>query len=128
MKVIIAGSRHIFDRAFLDRAIALSPFEITTVVCGCARGIDRCGAEWAYDRELPVDHFPANWDKYGIGAGPIRNRQMADHADAAIVIWDGKSRGSKNMIEEMQKRNKPVHVVIYEPIKQDRTRPGPAGS
>ena len=56
--------------------------------------------------------MPAQWDLYGRAAGPIRNAQMADYADAAIIIWDGKSPGSLNMIKEVKKVNKPHYIDV----------------
>lgn len=61
-------------------------------------------------RDIPVKRFPADWDRHGRAAGPIRNCQMAQYADALIAIWDGKSRGTKNMIDEMNKCGKPVLI------------------
>lgn len=114
MKVIIAGSRTITDRELVIREVWKLPFEITEVVSGGARGVDAIGEWIAEIVTIPVCRFPADWDKHGKAAGPIRNKQMAEYADAAIVIWDGKSRGSKNMIETMKKLGKPVMEVIVD--------------
>jgi predicted Rossmann fold nucleotide-binding protein DprA/Smf involved in DNA uptake len=111
MKVIIAGSRDIqYDTLIMTCAVIESEFDITEVVSGTARGIDTVGEEWAEGCDVPVKRFPADWNKHGKAAGPIRNRQMAEYADAAIVIHNG-SRGSLNMIEQMKKLNKPVYEV-----------------
>lgn len=112
MKVIIAGSRHMTqDYTLIGAAVVSSGFEVSEVVCGLARGADTWGKEWAIIRSIPVKEFPADWDKFGKAAGSIRNGQMMEYADAAIVlIWDG-SRGSQNMIDQMQKAKKPCFVV-----------------
>ena len=112
MKVIIAGSRHMADNlALVEDAVVASKFSITEVVSGCARGADKLGERWANLRNLPVKRFPADWNNYGKAAGPVRNRQMRDYADALIVfIWD-KSRGSENMLRQMEVAGKPVFVV-----------------
>ncbi len=39
--------------------------------------------------------FAADWNKYGKKAGPVRNRKMADYAEALIAVWDGKSRETR---------------------------------
>ena len=54
------------------------------------------------------------WDKYGPSAGPRRNAQMAEVADALIAFWDGKSRGTKNMIDTANKKDLQVAVVRYD--------------
>jgi len=119
MKVIIAGSRFLvneeawFERLdeFQEKLQRIAHIEITEVVCGMQRGADLIGKAWAESKNIPVKDFPADWDTYIKAAGPIRNKQMADYADEAIVIWDGESRGSKNMIETMKKLGKPVYEV-----------------
>jgi len=110
MKVIIAGSRSIRNVYAVDEAMFRSGFHITEVVSGHAGGVDQVGELLAERDDLATMIFPANWDKYGRSAGIRRNAEMADYADAAVVVWDGESRGSKNMIEQMEKRDKPVFV------------------
>lgn len=105
MKTIIAGSRSITDRDFIYGCIARSGFTISEVVCGGANGVDSVGKLWAIQNNIPVVTFPANWEEFGHAAGPIRNKQMAEYADALILIWDGKSRGSKSMHELAIKNN-----------------------
>lgn len=117
MKVIIAGSRTINDFEPVEKALKKGKEVITEVVSGCAEGIDTLGEHWAWVHSKKVKKFPANWKKHGRKAGPIRNRKMAEYADAAVVIWDGKSRGSKNMIETMRSLGKPVFEVVYKDEK-----------
>jgi hypothetical protein len=97
MKVIIAGSRDCEDYPSLLAAIRLSMFDITEVVSGHARGVDQMGERWAEEHGIPVKLFPAEWGKYGKSAGPKRNLQMAEYSDAAILLWDGMSRGTRSM-------------------------------
>jgi len=97
MKTIIAGSRDISNYDLVKYTTKQSNFTITEVVSGTAKGIDSLGEKWAQEQGIPIKKFPANWNEHGKAAGPIRNGQMADYADALILIWDGKSRGSANM-------------------------------
>lgn len=112
MKVIIAGSRTGFVARNVFEAIEASPFhgKITEVVCGGASGVDTHGAYFARLRDIPIKYFIPDWDKYGKGAGMIRNKQMAYYADALIAVWDGESRGTKHMIDVMKQLDKPVYV------------------
>lgn len=114
MKVIIAGSRDGFVLRNVYEAIEESPFftEIEEVVSGCARGVDTDGEKWAKSNSKPITKFPANWGEFGKAAGHLRNKQMGDYADALIAVWDGKSRGTKNMIDYMESLGKPVYVYI----------------
>jgi hypothetical protein len=108
VKCIIAGSRGITDYKLVYRAIEACPFskEITEVFSGTARGVDQLGERWAESKKIPVRRFPADWDTHGKSAGHIRNAQMAIGAAALICLWDGISRGSRGMIEEMDARGK----------------------
>jgi phage gp37-like protein len=99
VKVIIAGSRTVTDAEIVNKAIKQSRFKITEVVSGCAKGVDTLGEWWASQNRKLIKRFPANWREYGRGAGYRRNAEMADYADALIAVWDGKSRGTKHMID-----------------------------
>ena len=119
MKTIIAGCRDFTDYNLLKSKVDYYRKDnaITEVVCGGATGADALGENYAVQNGIPVKGFPADWNKHGKAAGPIRNRQMAEYADCLIAVWDGKSRGTKNMIDEMNKLMKPVYIVwIGEPI------------
>lgn len=98
MKVIIAGSRTINDYKLVKNILNSSKLRFTEVVSGHAQGVDLLGERWADERDIPVTEMPADWKKWGKAAGPKRNRQMAEYADALVLIWDGKSKGSANML------------------------------
>jgi hypothetical protein len=103
MKVIIAGSRSINDPKTVAEAVKESGFEITEVVSGaCKKGVDALGEKWAFLNGILVKRMPADWDNKTLGklAGMVRNKEMAEYAEAAICIWDGKSHGTLNMIQE----------------------------
>lgn len=113
MKVIVAGSRDASDYLTVAAAIQGSGFDITQLVSGGAPGVDTFGERYAKEHDIEIKVFPANWNLHGKSAGPIRNREMADYADALVAVWDGKSRGTKNMIQEAQKRDLQVYVLHY---------------
>ena len=108
MKVIIAGSREGFVARNVFEAIEESGFTITEVVSGTARGVDKDGEYWAKLNSIPIKQFPADWENLGKSAGFLRNKQMAEYANALIAVWDGKSKGTENMISIMKKLNKPI--------------------
>lgn len=76
-------------------------------------GADYLGELYAEHIGVKVAKFPANWTKYGPAAGPIRNAQMAKYADALVAVWDGDSKGTANMIQEMRVLGKPIHVYVF---------------
>lgn len=115
MKLIIAGSRNLeVSNDYIWNLLSSSDIEnITEIVSGdCPSGIDKCGIQFAELHSLPIKRFSANWAKYGKSAGPIRNREMAEYADALLLIWDGESKGSKSMLNEMKELEKPTYEVI----------------
>jgi hypothetical protein len=112
MKLIIAGSRDILITIEQLDEIIKKHFEVSQikeVVSGCAKGIDTIGIQWATKNNILVKKFIPDWS-IGKAAGHIRNRQMGDYADQAIVIYNG-SKGSQGMIDYMQKLNKPCVVI-----------------
>lgn len=111
MKVIVAGGRDITNFNLVEEAISVSGFEVSEVVSGKAKGVDTLGEVWALKHNVPVGAFPADWNAHGRSAGPIRNRQMAEYADALIAIWDGESKGTANMIQQARKNK--LNVFIY---------------
>lgn len=117
-KVIIAGGREFYHYDLLNlkcRELILTNHKISDVeiVSGKARGADRLGEQFAAQYGIKVKEFPANWNAHGAAAGPIRNRQMAEYADALIAFHDGKSRGTRNMIETARELGLAVRVVRY---------------
>lgn len=114
MNLIIAGSRGFSDDSYahpiIDHLHAKTPF--TSVICGMARGADLVGKRWAESRGIPVQEFPADWKRYRNAAGPIRNEQMAEVADAVLVFWDGASRGSRHMADIAKALNLKLCVVM----------------
>lgn len=111
MRVIIAGSRTITDYSVVALAIKTSGFPVTEVVCGMARGVDNLGLEWALNTDTPVKRMPADWRKHGLSAGFKRNTEMAAYAEALIAVWDGHSRGTKQMIEAAKARRLKIYVT-----------------
>lgn len=112
MRVIIAGTRTMKKMSVLEAAIAGANFQITEVVCGGAKGVDSLGSEWAFHHHVDVMTFNVDWS-LGRKGGPIRNTKMAEYADALIAVWDGKSRCTKNMIDQARARGRNVYVHFY---------------
>lgn len=102
MKVIIAGSRHLWNYTAVDEMIAKTDWHITEVVCGMAPGADMVGYAWALINGVPIKPFPADWDRYGKKAGMLRNAEMALYArdgGGLVLLWDGISPGSASMLK-----------------------------
>jgi hypothetical protein len=117
MKIIIAGCRDYMNykvvRSVCDFYLSglIERGEDIEIVTGGARGVDALGKNFATVRELPHKEFKANWTLHGRAGGPIRNKEMAEYADALIAFWDGKSKGTENMIKLAKEHG--LRVKIY---------------
>jgi hypothetical protein len=113
MRTIIAGSRRDIPMVAVRRAIENAGWQITSVLCGDCKGVDKMGEIIAGERGWPVEHFPVTkeqWNTFGAAAGPMRNRRMAEAAEALIAVWDGKSKGTLDMIRQARAKGLRVHV------------------
>lgn len=115
MKLLIAGSRDFKDYKLLS--IYCKEYDISEIVSGTARGADLFGERYAKEHNIPIKRFPADWNKYGKRAGYLRNVDMGEYCDCALIFWDEKSRGAKHMIDIMDKSNKPYRVVYYNNVE-----------
>lgn len=115
MRLIVAGGRDFnnYDVLKEETRSIVDNNDFVEVVCGMARGADTLGEKWAKECGYPIKYFPANWDLYGKSAGYIRNEEMAKYATHLIAFWDGKSRGTKHMIDLARKHKLYVKVINY---------------
>lgn len=116
MKTIIAGSRSIQSREQVFEVIQEAMnngFKIDQVVSGAAEGVDSIGEEWAEQNDVGIQRFP--YEEYLDENRPkvaplVRNRKMAEYADQAIIIWDGKSKGTEDMISKAEDEDLDIHI------------------
>lgn len=131
MKVIIAGGRDFTDYNLLKEKMnfILRNLEEIEIVCGMADGADLLGKRYAEEKGFPVKEMPAKWNDvnvpnavvktnkfgklYNVKAGIERNEEMAKYADACVCFWDGKSSGTKNMIDNAKKYGLKLRVIHY---------------
>lgn len=113
MRIIVCGSRRWHDRARIEARLCQLPDPGTvTVVHGNAAGADRIAHQEAQKAGMLVEPHPADWERYGKSAGPIRNKQMAElGADLCIAFWDGRSTGTANMMDQARAHGIPVEVM-----------------
>ncbi len=114
MKVCIAGSRDLEPTiAEIATIVDKSKFKITELVSGVARGVDVAGIAWAESENIAVTEFKPKYTTYGRSFAPLmRNMQMAEYCDAAIIIWDGKSSGTSHMMDSLNNFGKNFELVI----------------
>ena len=117
-KYIVAGGRDFQDSNRLNMILELfiRHFGLTTILSGKnPKGADKFASDFAkaFDYCIKLEVMPADWKMHGTSAGPIRNQQMAQAGDALIAFWDGRSRGTKHMIECATRSNLEVHIYRY---------------
>ena len=119
-RLIVCGGVDFKDYNYLktqlDRLIAY--YENIRLVSGHARGADTLAEQYAAEKSMPIQVFPAEWKKYGKAAGPIRNRAMLEYAKeetpVVAAFWNGKSRGTGNMLKQAKAAGAECHVFSYE--------------
>tara|TARA_R110000796_G_scaffold250514_1_gene379585 strand:- start:5918 stop:6319 length:402 start_codon:yes stop_codon:yes gene_type:complete len=124
-RVIIAGGRDFDDFRTLSEVCIhmLQNKKNIEIVSGTANGADKLGEQFARFMGYQIKEFPASWDEFGKAAGHIRNKEMAEYADALIVFWDGESKGTENMIALAKKMNLKVKLHKYTKSIKDEVIP-----
>ena len=114
MRVLVCGGRDYTDaKRVREELDALDAEErIRYVIEGEATGADTLAREWADLRWVPVLKFPADWNKHGKAAGPIRNKQMLDEGRPDLVVAFPGGRGTANMIEQAERAGVPVRRIV----------------
>lgn len=111
MRTIVCGSRSVTDYELLVDIMKGIPWQITTILSGNARGVDKLGERYAKEYSIPLEIYPANWKLYGKRAGLERNLEMIAKSEALIALWDGISVGTKHCIIEAKKVN--LRMLVY---------------
>jgi len=134
VRLLVAGSRSFTDFGLMAERLdhltsRLSPDQIC-LLSGTANGADTLGEQWARQRGIPCARFPARWDAvdgphvvvrhrkgraYDARAGHKRNAQMAACATHAVLFWDGRSAGTRNMRDLLAGMEIPHRIVRTDP-------------
>lgn len=114
-RIVVAGCREYKNyeeaKEYIDFCISkIREDEDLIFLSGGCRGADLLGERYARENGFELEIYPANWEKYGRAAGPKRNREMVSAADYIICFWDGKSRGTKTLVEFARRANKPLRI------------------
>ena len=118
IKLIIAGGRDFNDYDLLEETCTymlsalINAYEVE-IVSGGAKGADSLAQRFARSNRLKLTVMNADWDKHGKSAGYKRNQEMANYATHVIAFWDGKSRGTANMIQVATKLGLKLCVIRY---------------
>ena len=108
MKVAIIGSRNLMVKN-LGQYL---PSNVTEIVSGGAKGIDACAREYALKNNIKLTEFMPEYDKYGRTAPLKRNVLIVDYSDIVLAFWDGRSRGTKFVINMCRQCSTPVKIFV----------------
>jgi len=111
MKVAVIGSRGLHDECY-DCISDNIPVGCSEIITGGAVGIDTVAARYASEHSLKLSIIEPDYDAHDRSAPIIRNEEIVRASDFVLVIWDGRSRGSLNVIMTCLKINKPVKVMM----------------
>ena len=111
IKLAIVGSREGGDWSRLEQAISSLPYDITAIISGGAKGVDRMARMYSILHTIPLFEYLPNWNEDGKSAGMIRNKKIIDKADYVIIMWNGYSQGTQNDIELCKQLKKPYYLI-----------------
>ena len=110
-KIAVGGSRSINSYDLVKSVLDCLLMPGDVVLSGNAPGADRLGERYAQEHGLEYKIIPSEWEKHGLKATMMRNEVLLKAADCLIIFWDGKSEGSKHMLEIASRARKLLAVV-----------------
>lgn len=112
MKILICGSRYYknYIKIYYYLEKMQNKHEKLIIIEGGARGADQLAKNACIELGIEYKEYKAEWDKYGKGAGPIRNQKMLDdNPDIDLVVSFHEdidsSKGTKDMLKKARKKN-----------------------
>lgn len=102
MRLLVCGGRGFRDRAWVYRELERLQPELV-ITGGCRTGADAYARQWAYARARPFMSMPANWEKLGRPAGPIRNAWLAKFAPATHCLAFPGGNGTADMVKKARR-------------------------
>lgn len=104
MRLLVCGGRDYADRLQLECALDLlhARRAVSVLIHGAAPGADTLARDWAVERGIPQEAFPADWERHGRAAGPIRNKCMLDEGRPDGVVAFPGGRGTQNMTKQAE--------------------------
>lgn len=119
MRVLVCGGRDYLNYARMCEV--LNAYSIDAMCHGAARGADSLAGTYAKYHRVRCEEFPADWERDGKAAGPIRNRVMLESFCPDLVVAFPGGKGTTHMVKLAQKAGVPVKIVdnwMSEPVRQ----------
>lgn len=116
MRLLVCGDRNWLSRQFIMNTIMVfewNAFDLAVIHGGC-RGADLLAGSVCDEMGICTEVYPADWQKHGKAAGPIRNQQMLTDGKPDVVIAFHPSietsRGTGGMVKLARDAGLPVAV------------------
>ena len=120
MKILVCGDRN-WDNIEPIK-IFITDFKADIVIEGEAKGADTLARVVAESMNLFVEKYPADWERYGLAAGPIRTSQMLIEGKPDVVIGFNndikKSKGTKHMLGIASRAGVPTFLYANGELKE----------
>ncbi len=123
MRILVCGDRNWKDRECITREL-LRYDNTSIIVQGCCRGADMMAAESCKMLGYHCEGYPADWERYGRAAGPMRNKRMLDTGIHLVLCFHndiGNSKGTKNMMNQAIQYGIEVKVITTGVQHEDGT-------
>jgi len=118
MRVLVCGGRNYGDHVHVNDVLNALHAErpISAIITGAASGADQLASKWAQRRGVRVDEYPADWRRFGLSAGPLRNKLMLDAGHPAIVVAFPGGKGTANMVWAAKAAGIEVRYADRDPV------------
>jgi hypothetical protein len=120
MRLLICGDRRWYDKVAIKRVV--EKFQPNVIIEGEAPSADSLAREVGEEMNIAVEKYPANWEKFGRAAGPIRNSQMLKEGKPDVVVGFhyniNESKGTKNMLAQAKQKGKPAFLYSGSGLKE----------
>lgn len=115
MKVIVCGGRNFHNEKKLYEILDKlhDKYLFTRLAEGDADGADRLAGYWAEDRGIPLNKYPADWNKHGNRAGYIRNAHMLHREQPDLLIAFPGGPGTAHMVASARKAGVKIVEIRY---------------
>lgn len=113
MKVAVIGSRGLT----INNLEEFLPAETDEIISGGAKGIDQCAKEYALSHGIKLTEFLPEYGKYGRTAPLVRNITIIKNSDIVLAFWDGRSHGTKFVIDKCREMGVKVDIIRPVPPK-----------
>lgn len=106
--ILISGSRNWKTNSdYIKIKEELQKYPNANIIVGDCRGVDTLAVKACKELKYPYKIFKADWNTYGLSAGPIRNKEMVDciskiEGEKFVLAFHEnieESKGTKNLIK-----------------------------